>query len=116
MIAHAYYLRGNALCPEGAFGKGFAHFSEAIRLDPAAPEGYRNRGLTWYYMKQYDEAIGDFSNVIRLSPHQLVLTTAGALRGSRRKSTTRQLPTFYNAPGSLLTMRVPTAFWLCVVC
>ncbi|WP_421611240.1 tetratricopeptide repeat protein [Bradyrhizobium ottawaense] len=41
---------------------------EAIRLDPKVPEYFDNRGLTYAAMKEYDKAIADYDQALRLAP------------------------------------------------
>ena len=43
-------------------------FTEAIRLAPANPSGYFNRGSSYFQLGDLEKAIEDFSTVIRLSP------------------------------------------------
>lgn len=54
---------GNTASSEQAL----AFFSEIIRLEPVAP-AYGARGIVWYHQKDYDAAIADFSEAIRLNP------------------------------------------------
>jgi len=43
-------------------------FSKAIRLNPNNPSHYSSRGTAYYKQKQYDLAIKDFTEAIRLDP------------------------------------------------
>ncbi|MHA4875215.1 tetratricopeptide repeat protein, partial [Enterococcus faecium] len=48
--------------------KDIESYSEAIRQDKANPSNYFHRGRMHQYLKNYDQAISDFSDAIRLSP------------------------------------------------
>ncbi len=48
--------------------KDIESYSEAIRQDKANPANYFHRGRMHQYLKNYDQAISDFSDAIRLSP------------------------------------------------
>jgi len=52
----------------GNFRQSIASFTEAIRLAPRNPNGYFNRGTSYFQLGDLESAIDDFSNVIRLSP------------------------------------------------
>ena len=41
---------------------------EAIRLEPKSALAYNNRGVAWSVKKDYDRAIADFTEAIRLDP------------------------------------------------
>ena len=46
-----------------------ADYSEAIRLAPGDPAGYRNRGIAYYGEGDWDRAIADFCQAVRLDPN-----------------------------------------------
>lgn len=44
------------------------HYTEAIRLKPAYPEAYNNRGNSYRFISEYDLAIQDYDRAIQLNP------------------------------------------------
>jgi tetratricopeptide (TPR) repeat protein len=69
--ARVYYLRAKAFDSKGDRESAMTDFSAAIRLKPE-PEmldsAYRWRGTEAFGLKRYDEAIADFSAVMKLNP------------------------------------------------
>lgn len=61
-------MSGQVYDAAGQASKAEAAFSEAIRLAPDAPEGYRARASFLAKAKRYDEALGDLSEAIVLDP------------------------------------------------
>ena len=51
--------------------------SEAIRLDPTRPEFFDNRGLSYAENGDYDRAIADYNEAIRIAPQANFLTNRG---------------------------------------
>ena len=50
----------------------------AIRLDPENAGAFNNRGIAWYDKKEYDKAIADYNEAIRLDPKSPTPTTTAA--------------------------------------
>ena len=53
------------------FNRGFnaiQEFNEAIRIEPDYVHAYQNRGVSYYFLDQYETAIADFTKAIRLDP------------------------------------------------
>ena len=50
------------------YDKAIADYTEAIRLEPAQPAAYFNRGNARLEKKEYDKAIADYTEAIRLEP------------------------------------------------
>ena len=57
--------------------QAIADESEAIKLDPLEPEYYDNRGLSYAENGDYDRALIDFNEAIRLRPQANFLTNRG---------------------------------------
>src|SRR6516225_5830016 len=55
----------------------FADDTEAIRLDPLTPEFFDNRGLAYADNGDYDRAIADYNEAIRLRPEAKFLDNRG---------------------------------------
>ena len=51
--------------------------TEAIRLDPLKPEFFYNRGLAYVDNGQYDRAIADYNEAVRLRPEAKFLSSRG---------------------------------------
>ena len=93
--ANAYYFRGTAYADQGEYDRAIQDFTEAIRLFPNEANAYRSQGTAIrrviqglpavarfdldfvYYFRgnayghqgEYDRAIQDFTEVIRLNPN-----------------------------------------------
>jgi tetratricopeptide (TPR) repeat protein len=52
----------------GNLRQSIASLTEGIRLAPQNPDGYFNRGTSYFQLGDFARAIDDFSDVIRLSP------------------------------------------------
>jgi tetratricopeptide (TPR) repeat protein/tRNA A-37 threonylcarbamoyl transferase component Bud32 len=63
-----YIHIGDALCDQERWDEAFAAYGKVIELDPQA-NAFRNRGLAWYNKKDYDKAIQDYNEAIRLDPN-----------------------------------------------
>src|SRR5438094_702928 len=59
-------------------------FSEAIRLKPAFPQAYRERGSTYLRLRRYDEATRDFDSAARLRQDADSHTLRGTVNASKR--------------------------------
>ena len=59
---------GKAVFATGRSEEAFAHFQEAIRLQPAAPEPYCNLGLAFARLGRPAEAINSYEKALRLKP------------------------------------------------
>ena len=59
---------GKAVFATGRAEEAFAHFREAIRLQPAAPEPYYNFGLAFARLGRPAEAITSYAQALRLKP------------------------------------------------
>ena len=57
--------------------QAIADESEAIKLDPLEPEYFDNRGLSYAENGDYDRAIADYNEAIRLKPQANFLTDRG---------------------------------------
>ena len=44
-------------------------YTEAIRINPADPGAYNTRGMSYAEKGDYDRAIADFTEAIRLDPN-----------------------------------------------
>jgi tetratricopeptide (TPR) repeat protein len=58
-------------------GQAIADDSAAIRLDPTSPEYFDNRGLNYAANGDYDRAITDYNEAIRIKPQPNFLTDRG---------------------------------------
>ncbi len=65
--AGVYSNLGVAYSKMGLEGKAFASYDKAIQLDPANYEAYLNRGIDRYFAGDYQKALDDLSEVIRLN-------------------------------------------------
>lgn len=68
MKALAHALRGRSRLAVGDVAEGRQDGSDAIRLDPEHPEGYRTRGMALEMLGAPREAITDYAALIRLRP------------------------------------------------
>lgn len=64
-----YGIRGRLRSTKGQTRLAIADFSEAIRLDPSQAAIYKERGLEYYLLRQFDKAIADYSQAARLDPN-----------------------------------------------
>ena len=66
----------------GRNAQAIADESEAIKLDPSEPVYFDNRGLSYEEEGEYDRAVIDYDEAIRISPRANFLTNRGnAYRG-----------------------------------
>jgi tetratricopeptide (TPR) repeat protein len=68
--AKSFYNRGTESYGKRDYEAAIRNLSEAIRLEPKAPDAYFNRGLSFRRLQRIDEAITDFTEAIRLYPDQ----------------------------------------------
>ena len=93
--AEAYLLRASVRGQKGEFDQAIADFTadHQARI-PRSPLAYEARGTGWRHMKEYDRAIADFNEAIRLDPEATrgpisPAASPGAISGR----TTRPSPT-----------------------
>lgn len=80
---------GNTASSEDAI----AFFTEIIRLDPVAP-AYGARGIVWYNQKEYDVAVSDFSEAIRLNPSEAAYYNGRGLCWNHKREWDRAIADF----------------------
>jgi tetratricopeptide (TPR) repeat protein len=68
LVRGAYAQRGMYRTNMGDFENALADYNEIIRLWPERGDGYRERGLFYYWQKQYTLAITDFDKALELDP------------------------------------------------
>jgi tetratricopeptide (TPR) repeat protein len=69
-----YYNRGNAYRDIGENELAIKDYNEAVRIS-GKPQSYVSRAWFFYYLKQYDRALSDFAEAIRLDPKYLIAYT-----------------------------------------
>jgi len=47
-------------------------YSKAIESNPRFTAAFNNRGISYFEKKEYDSAIADFNNVLKLDPHKVI--------------------------------------------
>jgi len=52
--------------------KALEYWNKAIRANPKSPEAYNNRGLAFYNLKRYQQAVKDYSQAIRMNPEDAI--------------------------------------------
>jgi tetratricopeptide (TPR) repeat protein len=60
-----------ALWKDGKYSdpnKALDYWNKAIRMNPKSAEAYNNRGLAFYNLKRYQQALKDYSQAIRMKP------------------------------------------------
>ena len=57
---------GSALHAQGQWADALASYQQALWLDPNDAHAYYNRGGAYYRQRQFDKAINDYNEVIRL--------------------------------------------------
>lgn len=64
-----------ALWQDGKYSdpnKALKYLNNAIRANPKSPEAYNNRGLAFYNLKRYQQAVKDYSQAIRMNPEDSI--------------------------------------------
>jgi tetratricopeptide (TPR) repeat protein len=64
----ALYELGLSRCRRGDYRKAAAHFTAALKLDPANAVLYHQRGEAYRLLCEYERAIADLNAALRLSP------------------------------------------------
>ncbi len=65
-IKMAYIYKGFAFNGQNKYDSSIICFNKAIEIDPLDPASYTDRALTYSYKKDYEKAIIDFYNVLKL--------------------------------------------------
>ena len=77
---------------------------------PRTPRPTDSRGYAWIEKEEYDKAIADFNEAIRLDPKNAhAILPAAATPGTRRRSTTRPSPITPRPSGSIPRTPAPTS-------
>ncbi|MCH8228810.1 MAG: tetratricopeptide repeat protein [Chloroflexi bacterium] len=63
-----YHHRADAFASNGQHLEAIVDYDVAVRLEPAYPDTYLDRGNSRYALGKLDDAIKDFSEAIRLKP------------------------------------------------
>ncbi len=67
----AYYLaQGDSMAAKGKFRNAIKHYDKALQLDPFLSSGYRERGLCWEALGQFEKAASDYHTADRLELEQ----------------------------------------------
>ena len=64
-----------ALWKDGKYSnpnKALDYWNKAIRANPKSSEAYNNRGLAFYNLKRYQQAVKDYSQAIRMNPEDSI--------------------------------------------
>jgi len=61
MEVRAYHNRGFSNLKKGKYDKVILDCNMTRKIDPANASAYLMRGLTYYFMKDYDKALSDVS-------------------------------------------------------
>jgi CheY-like chemotaxis protein len=100
--AEGYTESDGVLMRLGHDGEPVAYFSELIRRDPNVAIFYRVRGQAFLYRKEYDRAIADFTEAVRLYPVDpegfLLLAEAWRARGNGAEALAADLEALQRAP------------------
>jgi tetratricopeptide (TPR) repeat protein len=95
MFARRLLQEGLLYKEKGAVKESFRKFTEAIRYDPSSITAFLERAISHVQMKQFDQAIDDFSTVLRMDPgHELALQQYNLLSACHQ---TNVGPTFTSA-------------------
>jgi hypothetical protein len=84
-----------------------AELNEAIRLDLKIDRAFANRGSAYLQKGDYDRAIADESEAIRVDPRNAGASTTVALDTSTKAITTALSPTSTRRFGSIRKKQVP---------
>ena len=75
--AYAFLARANAWRLKGELQIAIKDYDEALRLNPS-PGAYNHRGIALILLREYDKAVADFTEAIRLFPkHTSALSNRG---------------------------------------
>jgi len=79
--------RGILFNHRGDYTAAIADFEAALALDPAASAAYVNRGNTYFYSRQLDRAIEDYSTSLQMNPRNphLAHYNRGLVNEARRE-------------------------------
>jgi Tfp pilus assembly protein PilF len=59
---------GNDCLKRQAWAPAIRHFSEAIQFDPKSPRAFLGRGLAYEGKREWEKALADYTEAIRLAP------------------------------------------------
>lgn len=66
--AKLHHYRADAYAMNEEYEKAIIDYDTAVRLNPAYPDTYLDRGNSHYQLNQFESALKDFSEAIRLKP------------------------------------------------
>ncbi|MGE0431644.1 MAG: protein kinase [Planctomycetota bacterium] len=75
---HFYSAMGNLELGRNRGAAAAEWFTKSLDLDAGMPTTWTNRGIAWYQQREYDKAIADHSEALRLQPN---FATAALNRG-----------------------------------
>ena len=58
-ISYELYDQGTALLEEGQYDRAIAYFDKAIDLNPKYAPAYKNRGIAYFFKRDYEKAWDD---------------------------------------------------------
>jgi hypothetical protein len=64
----AHNILASALFNKERFAEAFAHYNEAIKLNPSYANAFFNRGNAYVRLDKYQQALNDYNQAIALSP------------------------------------------------
>jgi tetratricopeptide (TPR) repeat protein len=73
-----YHKHGVQELKKGNYVGALEDFTQTIRLEPDNPKAFVSRGMTYFYMQEFDKALSDLTQAIKLDPND---TEALANRG-----------------------------------
>ncbi len=85
-LSNAYLMRGTAYLSKDEYDPAISDCNKAIELNPKLFPAYNQRGLVFYLIGKYDEAVADFTNVINLQSAGVNLYAVYANRGTALKA------------------------------
>ena len=68
----AHELRGRGVLSRKICDQAIAEFNEALKFDPECDFAYANRGLAWYWKKNFAKALADDNECLRLNPSNAI--------------------------------------------
>jgi len=78
LSAHLACAASDPMCTEGQgyflqhrFDSAAIYFTKVIQQHPERMEGYYNRGLTFYRLRMYNEAVSDLNRCMNITPANL---------------------------------------------